>query len=68
MEKRTFEFTHEEVELLLNSLSFLYERKLNVLKELGSFEEAEINTTTIRERLNKYDYLRFEIVEGLKDV
>ncbi len=68
MDKRTFEFTHEEVELLLNGLSFLYERKLNLLKELGSFEESEIKTTAIRERLNKYDNLRYEITEGLKDV
>lgn len=67
MSKRHLQLSHIEIELIQNSLSYLYNRKLDlVAKNTKILSDQE--RKSILESANKYDDLRSQIENGDKDV
>ena len=67
MNKRTFEFTHEEVELIEKALDYVWNQKLQLISDKSLLITPEIREKLL-ESANKFGDLSSEISEGNKDV
>jgi len=64
---RTLKLSHEEIEIITTALQFVYDKKINTIKNNLKILSSEAVREIVK-KADEYSDLQCEIAEGKKDV